>query len=60
MTATDKLSYGVKEAAEAIGLSRATLYRLIGAGELTTFKIGSRTLIRRDVLESFLAKASST
>jgi excisionase family DNA binding protein len=51
---SDKLSYGIKEAAAALGLSRATLYRLIGRGDLPTFKIGTRTLILRRTLEAFL------
>jgi excisionase family DNA binding protein len=52
--ANDKLSYRMDEAAKAVGLSKATLYRLIDKGELKTLKVGTRTLIRREVLEAFL------
>jgi len=55
----DKLSYRMDEAAKAVGLSKATLYRLIDKGELKTLKVGSRTLIRREVLEAFLDRAES-
>lgn len=59
IAATDKLSYRMDEAAEATGLSKATLYRLIERGELTTLKVGTRTLIRREVLQAFLARAET-
>lgn len=49
-----KLSYGIKDAVAATGLSRQTLYRLIGRGEIATFKIGARTLILESVLRGFL------
>jgi excisionase family DNA binding protein len=48
------LSYSVKGAAKAIGVSEATIWRRIRAGDLTTFKLGERTLIRRDVLVAFI------
>ncbi len=44
----------VMEAARSIGVSRPTIYRLIGRGELPTFKLGSRTLILRTDLENLL------
>lgn len=59
IAASDKLSYRMDEAAEATGLSKATLYRLIDRGELKTLKVGTRTLIRREVLEAFLARAET-
>ena len=49
-----KISYTIKEASAACGISRSTLYGLIKAGELVTVKIGSRTLIRRADLEGLL------
>lgn len=57
MIAAEKLSYRMDEAAIATGLSKATLYRLVEKGELTTLKVGSRTLIRREVLQAFLERA---
>lgn len=54
--ANDKLAYRMDEAAKAVGLSKATLYRLVEKGELRTFKVGHRTLIRREVLVAFLER----
>jgi excisionase family DNA binding protein len=51
-----KISYSVREAAEASGLGRTTLYELIKAGELRPVKIGTRTLIRRADLEALLER----
>ena len=55
----EKLSYNVPEAAGAIGCSRATIWNLVKAGKLTTFKFAGRTLIRRDVLQAAIDKAST-
>jgi excisionase family DNA binding protein len=51
-----KISYTIKEATAACGISRTTLYGLIKAGELVTVKIGARTLIRRADLESLIER----
>lgn len=56
---TDKLAYRMDEAAAAIGLSKPTLYRLVERGELTTFKIGHRTLIKREVLEALIERKAA-
>jgi len=53
-----KLAYTVDEAARAIGVSRSTVYKLIRAGELTTFTWCGRTLIRADVLVQAMDRAS--
>jgi excisionase family DNA binding protein len=53
-----KLSYSIKEAAAAIGVSTWTIWQLIKAGDLTTFKMGARTLIRADVLEGLIDRRS--
>lgn len=37
----------VTQAAQYLGVSRASLYRLLNSGELRTTKLGGRTLIRR-------------
>lgn len=55
---TEKLSYTIAEAATALGLSRATLYKLIKRGELRTFSWCGRTLIRADVLRAAVDRAS--
>lgn len=43
MTQPLKLIYRVHEAAEALGVSRVTVYRLVKRGELRLIKIGSTT-----------------
>lgn len=41
----DKLAYTVPEAAEAVGVHRATIYRLVKAGELRLVKFAGRSVI---------------
>jgi excisionase family DNA binding protein len=53
---THKLAYNVGEAKAALGISRATLYRLIERGELRTFKIGTRTLITHEEMDGLLRR----
>jgi excisionase family DNA binding protein len=53
---TTKISYNIKEATAACGISRTTIYGLIKAGELTPVKIGARTLIRHADLEALIAR----
>ena len=43
-----RLAFRVPEAAEALGLCRATIYNLIARGELRAVKIGSATRIPAD------------
>ena len=38
------------------GLSRSRLYELIRHGDLASFQVGSRRMIRRDVLDAFFAR----
>jgi excisionase family DNA binding protein len=58
MQTISKLSYTVDEAAKGIGVSRSKIYKLVREGELTTFKWCGRTLIRADVLQAALDRAS--
>ena len=51
----DKLAYGINEAVQATGLGRSFIYEAIKAGDLQTFKAGSRTLITIDNLRAWLA-----
>jgi excisionase family DNA binding protein len=51
-----KIAYSIKEACQATSLGRTTLYKLISEGKLGTIKVGTRTLIPADSLESFLAQ----
>lgn len=55
---SDALSYSVKTAAQAIGVSTATIWRRIQAGDIETFKLGERTLIRADALRAFIDRLS--
>lgn len=41
----ERRALSIKEAAEACGLSRATMYRLLNDGKLTTIKVGARRLV---------------
>jgi len=50
----ERLSYTIPDAATAIGVSRSTLYELIGAGEIRTFKVGTRTLVPASELVAFI------
>jgi excisionase family DNA binding protein len=49
--AQQRLVYSICEAAHALNLSRATLYRLLGQGRIASIKIGSRRLIPRSSIE---------
>ncbi|WP_082457054.1 helix-turn-helix domain-containing protein [Sphingomonas sp. Leaf23] len=42
------ISYRVNDAAHVLGISRRTIYRLIGSGKLRATKVGSATLIPAD------------
>lgn len=53
-----KLSYTVNEAAQALGVSRSTIYKLVREKELSTFTWCGRTLIRADVLQAAVDRAS--
>lgn len=49
----------VNEVSKLIGVSRRTVYRLIEQGELKKIKIGSRTIIKRSALNSFIESAET-
>ncbi len=54
---TDKnarLAYGISQAVEATSIGRSLLYEQIRAGNLRTFKIGTRTLIAAEDLNAWL------
>jgi len=42
----EKLTCTVKEALAALSLGRSKFYELVGAGEIDTIKIGTRTLVK--------------
>jgi len=51
---TIPLAYHVDEAAKAVGIGRTKLYEAIRMGSLTAKKVGGRTIIPADALQSFL------
>lgn len=51
-----RLAYPPLEAARQLGVSRTTLYRLIGDGEITPVKIRGRTVVPAAELERYLQK----
>ena len=51
---TERRALSIKEAAQSCGLSRATVYRLIADGKLTTLKIGSRRIVTVAALDALL------
>lgn len=57
-----KLAYRVEEAADLLSVSRAQIYRLLDAGELTSISIGRSRRITRAQLDAFirLKEASSS
>ena len=52
----ERLAYRVKEAAQALAISRSRFYELVAAGEIRVLKDGARTLVRRSELEAFLER----
>jgi excisionase family DNA binding protein len=50
----EREALSIVEAASICGLGRSTVYKLIGSGQLQSFRIGGRRLIRRADLMSFL------
>ncbi len=52
---TTPFAVGITEAARLMGISRALVYSLVAAGELEVVKIGTRTVVRTDVIQRFLA-----
>lgn len=50
-----KLVYSVAEAAEALGISRPTVYTLIHRKDFPSFKVGNRTLISISGLQQWVA-----
>jgi len=51
----EELTYTMKEAAAALGVSRTTLWRVVADGDLAAIKLDSRTLIPADALRQWVA-----
>ena len=46
--------YSIKDAVEILRVSRSKVYDLINSGKLQAQKLGTRVLIRRQVLKDFI------
>jgi len=56
--AFERRALSIEETAKTCGLSRATLYRLIADGKLTTLKIGARRVVPIGAINALLSGAS--
>lgn len=52
-----RITYPLSEAATLLGISRASIYRLIALNELKAVRIGSRRLIEAAEIEGMLSRA---
>jgi excisionase family DNA binding protein len=51
----EKRALRINEASALYGISRSTIYKIMGEGTLRTVKIGGRRLIPRDAIEALLS-----
>jgi excisionase family DNA binding protein len=56
----DPITVHVGEACRLSGLSRPTVYRLLGKGAFLAVKAGGRTLVRLDSLRAYLNSLPAT
>jgi len=49
-----KLAYSIQEACGLLSIGRTTLYSLIGQGDLAILKVGRRTLIPAESLNTLI------
>lgn len=54
METSPKILLNIRQVIEATGISRASIYRQMKAGQLPFVKLGSRTLSRPRDLQSFV------
>ena len=54
MEASPKILLNIRQVTETTGISRASIYRQMKAGQLPFVKLGSRTLFRPRDLQSFV------
>jgi excisionase family DNA binding protein len=52
----ERLSYGVREAAAAIGISSRTMHDHVKNGSIKHFRMGTRVLIPAGELKAFIAR----
>lgn len=51
---TERLTYSPTEAAQALGVSRPTVYTLLKRADFPAFKIGTRTLVSVEGLRAWV------
>ena len=51
------LTYSAAEAAEALGVSEATIYRMAAAGEIPSRRLRGRVVFPKAALDAWLAAA---
>lgn len=51
-----RMTFKINEVAELLGISRTTIYKLIGQGELQRIKVGATTLIAATSVDSLLER----
>ncbi len=56
----ERLAYSPRQACDALGIGRTTLYQLIGHGRLKALSLGGRTLIPADSVQKLLASLPPT
>ena len=54
----ERRALSIRETAQMCGISRATIYRLIAEGRLTTLKIGARRLVPLGAIDALLNGAA--
>ena len=52
---SEKLGYSLSEVSQLLSVSRTSIYREILSGRLIAGKIGSRTIVTKDSLDSYVA-----
>ncbi|MBB3407955.1 excisionase family DNA binding protein [Rhizobium sp. BK316] len=57
MEVTPRILLNIRQVTEATGISRASIYRQVKAGQLPFVKVGSRTLFRPQDLQSFVDRS---
>lgn len=59
MAQNHQLAYPPNDAAQILGVSRATIYNLMNAGEIPSVKIGRCRRIRHEALIAYLDRLES-
>ncbi len=57
--AADKLAYSTTEAAQALGISRPTLYQLLNRQDFPSFRVGGRVLISVAGLQAWIDRQTA-